>query len=453
MSFVGGDFTEIESSHDGSTALSYDTGSHTFLQDTLYLVWAGVKDTTGPGNPTVLTGTGLSITNAAADNSNSDQTSALFHFVPTSDTTTPLTISGGGVENMTHATWSIIQVANSVITGTDGADAIVQTIVSPVTSTTNLSATLSTAITVGNAAFSGFQGAQSRTFTPNDTQIGFDDFGVGLEHVMSQYNLSEVEVLSATINSAALFSVIGVEIAAEVTGPTVTGPDTVTDGTSFTLTGTDLDTGTPTVALKETAIAASSKSQTIGTPTATTIPNVQGDTGQDELRDSAGFGPLAGIAIKASILASGATAAVHQHSFDNGTDPEATHTIASGITVDAGLTTVQTMIAVATTTSGQSFYGSNIVVAEDNHQVVYPTTTNGVTLTADASGNGEFTYSHAALVSAGGSITFDALYYSPANTDWGKVTLTLTEAGLNVIGLTGLLTSSLTSSLTSNLTG
>ena len=74
----------------------------------------------------------------------------------------------------------------------------------------------------------------------------------------------------------------------------------------------------------------------------------------------------------------------------------------------------------------------NLIVAENNQQCSLPKIVNGVTITLDASGDGTFTVLKSELDSAGGSITFDALYYSPTTENWSKISLTLTESGLTI---------------------
>ena len=86
---------------------------------------------------------------------------------------------------------------------------------------------------------------------------------------------------------------------------TLTGPDTVTEGTSTSATGTELDTVT-TLTL-QTDDASFSIEQTKGTQTATTIPYTP-DSG---INNTVGYGPgsaVNGIPVEADILASGATA-------------------------------------------------------------------------------------------------------------------------------------------------
>ncbi len=221
-------------------------------------------------------------------------------------------------------------------------------------------------------------------------------------------------------------------VAAPGTTPTLSAPATVEDGTSSTWTGTNLDTlaSTGDVFLRETAIALNDKLQTYGTPTATTVPDVVNDTGQDELRDSAGFGPISGIALTADIEAAGATTAVHLLVVDNQTDPEGT--FSTVITTESTIQTVQTMIAVAETGVGEGIYASNIIPSvEDNHQGSEPKIVNGVTITPNPNGDGTVTVLEAELDAAGGSITYNELYYSPSTKQLAKVAITLTKSGLS----------------------
>lgn len=229
-------------------------------------------------------------------------------------------------------------------------------------------------------------------------------------------------------------SLIVAAFAVTATPPvTLTAPSTIEDGTPSTWTGTLLDTlaSTGDVFLQETAIATGSVLQTYGTPTATTIPDVSNDIGQDELRDS-GTGSVLGIATTADIEASGATTAVHLLSVDNGSDPEGT--FPTVISTETTIQTVQTMSGVAATGRGQGFFSIEIIpTVEDNHQCSIPKVVNGVTITLDASGDGSFTTLEAEMDAAGGLIAFDALYFTPSTLQWSKVRVVVSTLGITSI--------------------
>lgn len=208
--------------------------------------------------------------------------------------------------------------------------------------------------------------------------------------------------------------------AAAAVGPVITGPSSVTDGTPYTLTGTDLDTlaSTGDVALITTA-GGFSKVQTYGTVTPTSIPTVQGISGKD-----IGTYPASGVPVDTTINAAGITAWQLQQEVDDGVNPADAFNI--DFPVASTLQAVQTMIAVADTTAGESMFGTDLLVVEDNHQLVIPKVVDGVTLNIIA--EGRITWLTSELDAAGGQIVFDALYFAPSTGNWTKLETTIEES-------------------------
>lgn len=90
---------------------------------------------------------------------------------------------------------------------------------------------------------------------------------------------------------------------------------------------------------------------------------------------------------------------------------------------ETGRTTAQTMIAVANTSDDESFFGSTWITVEDDMQLDIPTIVNGMTITLDASGDGTFT------TDLNQTETFEAKYFSPANSQWSVLDFTITATG------------------------
>lgn len=362
---------------------------------------------------------------------------AIVRDLPSGVTGVKITFDGADDYNAQIIEWSGIKTSGGAGAGYDSASLanfVPGTATDAVTSGTVSLASQPSAVIGYARNASGSENLTAGTgFTQAATKIG-------------PFSMVEYVAFTSTGSKAATFTTssaiddfpVAMTVMYEVSGPVLTGPATITDGTSSTWTGTDLDTlaSTGDVFLKETAIATASKLQTYGTVTATTIPSVVNDIGQDELRDS-GTSPVAGIAVTADIEAAGATTAVHLLSADDGTNPE--DTFSTVITTETTIQTVQTMASVAVTGSGLGLFASNIITTvENNHQCSIPKIVDGVTITLNANGDGTLTVLQSELDLANGSITFDALYYSPSTKQWAKVAITLTEAGLNVGNLTKL---------------
>lgn len=200
-------------------------------------------------------------------------------------------------------------------------------------------------------------------------------------------------------------------------GTAVTGPATATDGSATTITGTGL-TGAASVSI---GLSGSELAQTFGTVTDTTIAIAAVESGWD---DAVVGTPATAFPLEPTILAGGTTPYQLQIVVDAITPFSTTINPASGFQV------LQTTIAAANTTVGESIFGSNIITVEDDMQARYPSVVSGVTVTIDSAGVPNLNGTE--LAAAGGSITFNTAYYSPLNGQVSVVTLTLTDGSVSV---------------------
>lgn len=90
--------------------------------------------------------------------------------------------------------------------------------------------------------------------------------------------------------------------------------------------------------------------------------------------------------------------------------------------------TFQVMAAGVNKTAGEGLGGSDLVLIEDNHQVTVPLVVDGVTITID-SDTLDYQLDQTEMAAAGNSITFDAVYYSPAEEQASKIAVTVTAPG------------------------
>lgn len=284
-----------------------------------------------------------------------------------------------------------------------------------------------------------------------ETLVQYDNAGTGVPNApITIAGTVSGTTLDIDMDRVSVFGYINgfkLTITPAATGPVITGPATITESTDSNITGTDLDTlaSTGDVALIATT-GTFRKTQVYDTVTATSVADVEWDTGQDELRDSAGFTAISGVPLDTDVTAAGITAYQVQIEVDDGTNPA--DTFNTTVSAETGLQVVQAMAAVAETDSGASLFGSNLVVVEDDHQCVIPTAVSGVTLTLDASGNGVITVLESELDAAGGSVSFSGLYLSPSTEKWSKIAFTWTKEGLNVVGITRPITRDITRSIT-----
>lgn len=197
--------------------------------------------------------------------------------------------------------------------------------------------------------------------------------------------------------------------AAEDTAPSITlsSPDTIIASEATQLVGTLLNTVT-NVEL-ETTDEATTVTQSITSQDSTTLDFTADAVWSDVVPGT----PQAGLPINATVYATGATVYALRVSVDDGVT-----TATRNVTFNLPNThqAVQTMIAQANTTAGESLFDAAIIAVEDNMIAVLPKQVDGVNITVNGSGE---------LVMDGNqTLEFDVQYWSPANEQWSEVTHT-----------------------------
>jgi len=245
------------------------------------------------------------------------------------------------------------------------------------------------------------------------------------------YDIAATETITCTVPIAALVTGAGAITASPtfnvtavgVATPTVTAPATATSGSSAVLVGTNLETITTNGLSIRDKVSAAERVNTItaqpGDGLSLTINPT--DTGERDLRAlGAGSSAITGVAYNSvDISAAGITAYTLEWVADNGTNEgvfDVTVSAASGLTV------VQTMIAVANTTVGESLFGTNIIAVEDDMQVVGPDSLNGMNITY--LDDGTFT------TDANQTEVGLFLYYAPSTDQWSIHQLTINQEGV-----------------------
>lgn len=223
MALVAGDFVEVETDSTTSNATSYTTGSHVFIADTLYCICVlGFDAAFGTGEFPTVSGTGITFTEGDRDTVGTDITGTMLYAMPSSTTgSIALTIDFNG-QTQTICSWAIIEVSNTLTSGTNGGDALIQFKSMTATSGTTGSMTLDGAIESGNGAASCWLtwANKAKVAGTNETEIGQDASG---DKSYSQFNLAEDETLDITLaelSSVALFG-FGFEIAAAAAAGTL----------------------------------------------------------------------------------------------------------------------------------------------------------------------------------------------------------------------------------------
>ena len=221
-------------------------------------------------------------------------------------------------------------------------------------------------------------------------------------------------IISVDQDIVSLFSycngfILDVVIAA---GPTITGPDTTTEGSVTVQTGTLQDT----VVTQSLVSGSYSIEQTIDSATAGTL-TYNAESGVNQCTPST---PVSGVPLEPTITAAGITPYVVQQEADDGTNPPATRNIT--LNPEATHEVIQTMAGVANTTPDQSIFGSTWVTVEDNHQARLPKVVDGVTFTWND--KGEFT------TDIDKTVTFQYELFSPASGNWSAISLTVKDTSI-----------------------
>lgn len=200
-------------------------------------------------------------------------------------------------------------------------------------------------------------------------------------------------------------------------GPTLTGPDTTTEGAETTATGTLHDTITTFSLIS----GSYSIEQTVDSSTTTTTV-YDAESGVNLCSPGA---PVSGVPLEATVTAAGITPYQVQQEADDGTNPPATRNIT--LNGEATHEVIQTMIAVANTTPGESIYGTDIIVVEDDMQAYAPKVANGMNITWAA--DGTFT------TDADQTETITVGYFSAAIGQWSCISLTIKDTSIISAGI------------------
>lgn len=216
------------------------------------------------------------------------------------------------------------------------------------------------------------------------------------------------------------WGVCALSIAPLSASPTITGPASGLEAQAITATGLLLDT-LSAFNLKTTVGGFSIAQTTTGVPTATTWPY----TIETGVADCTPGSPANGIPFSTTdVDAAGITAYVTQQEADDGTNPPGVFTMPIGAETTRNV--VQTMIVVANITPGESFFGTNILVVEDDHQLRIPKLWGGsmtVTIAADGTFTTDKNETHTERVE----------YFAPSTGNWGCVDVTITQEGVIVL--------------------
>ena len=226
--------------------------------------------------------------------------------------------------------------------------------------------------------------------------------------------------LQATFTSGALigqrWSFFAIVTTAATPTLSLTAPDTVTHGVATTATGALLSTVNVTTGMTlEYGTVAIAQTAVLNVADLDFTPDVGVPTlyGSGNAVDSLPLTPDSASA--------GTTAYQVTLDVTDGVTPVSRNVtnIAAG-----AVQTFQVMAAGVNTTVGEGLGGSDLVAIEDNHQVTVPSAVNGVTITIDAD-TLDYQLDQTEMAAAGGSIAFDAFYYSPSTQQSSKIAVTI----------------------------
>jgi len=257
--------------------------------------------------------------------------------------------------------------------------------------------------------------SRDTNFTVGATTTLYDSAGTGVPNAPISFSGT---VSGTTLDlTAELVSVFGYAngFTVELTGaagPTLTGPASTTEGSATVAAGTDLDTVTTFSLISGTFSIA----QTIDSATATTL-NYVAESGANDCVPAT---PVLGVPLEATISAAGVTPYQIQQEADDGTNPAATfNTTLNG---EATHEVVQTMIAVANTTPGESIFGTDLIAVEDDMQAYVVKAANGMNITWAA--DGTFT------TDADQTEIIDVAYFAPSTGQWSCLSLTIKDTSI-----------------------
>lgn len=154
------------------SASSYNTASVSPSANVVYLL--AVSATAGTNTIPTVTGAGMTWTQVDSQNINNIGTLTVFRAISASPSSGALTIDFGG-HNQDRVGWILDSFANTRITGSNGANAIVQTAKNVASSGTSLTATLSAFANSANATYSAAMNQSAGLGRTNAAGTGFTE--------------------------------------------------------------------------------------------------------------------------------------------------------------------------------------------------------------------------------------------------------------------------------------
>lgn len=205
-------------------ATSYATASISPQSGTLLLLFVSNRATSGTANTPTVTGASLTWTQVATvlTSDGVPERLTLFRAAVTSAVSGALTIDMAG-QTQFNAAWSVNQFVNADISGSNGANGIVQSNTNSVTATTNPSITLSAFSNINNATLGGVGAIGGAAFTTGGsfTQLSYDNSNF-LQHI--EWASSNQTTINWTASSGN-YAMIAAEIKAAFTGGLFMGAD------------------------------------------------------------------------------------------------------------------------------------------------------------------------------------------------------------------------------------
>jgi len=264
--------------------------------------------------------------------------------------------------------------------------------------------------------------ARDTNFTIGSTTL-YDNAGTGIPAAPISFSGTvsgtTLDIDLARVNTFGYVNGYKIIITPAAAGPTITGPASTTEQAATVQAGTLQNTITVQSLISGTFRIA----QTIDSATATTL-NYVAESGANDCVPAT---PVSGVPMAATISAAGVTPYQIQQEADDGVNPVATFNIT--LNGEATHEVIQTMIAVANTTPGESIFGTDLIVVEDDMQAYVVKAANGMNITwAD---DGTFT------TDADQTETINVVYFSAATGQWSCLALTIKDT--SIVGGGGIL--------------
>lgn len=201
-------------------ATSYNTASITPGKKCLILAWVWGIGASTPAAPT-LTGNGLTWVQVATV-TNGVRRLTLFRAMETTSNPTAGAVTINFGATATGCTWSIAQFSNVKTTGSNGSDAIVQSVTNSATSS-SLTVTLAAFGSASNATAAGFGTASNAAITAGSgfTELGNRNQGSPAMAGLSQWRSDNDTTANATFTSSVASAGIAVELAVAPDGASI----------------------------------------------------------------------------------------------------------------------------------------------------------------------------------------------------------------------------------------